>query len=210
METIVEREKVLEAEFRTPVNTESELIEVDGGYFIVKTEGITAPAPKPIDLVRPEVVKMWERQTRLAEATKIAEKAAADIGSGSFAAAADADKRLSYAQLGPVTRFGESLQRDYIIDSKRVGPDLLERLFKAKVGDVVTAPVLNGHVIARLKEIVPAKAEGELATAPAQLSASVKNTVSQDLLLQFTRALSERYPVTVNKEVVDQLTASRY
>ena len=209
VETIVEREKFLDAAFRAAVNVETPLMEVEGGYFVLRVTSITPPTPKQIDLVRPEVLTMWQRQTRLAEAQAIAEKKAAELKPGALSAEADADKRFSYGQLGPITRFGESLERAYIIDSKRVSPDLLERLFKAKVGDVVTAPVLNGHVIARLREILPAKAEGELASAPAQMAANLKSSVSQDLVLQFMRAVEDRFPVTVNKEVVDQLAAAQ-
>lgn len=209
IETIIEREKFLSAAFGAAQNIESPVLEVEGGYFIVKVTGITPPTPKPIETVRPEIAKLWERQTKLAEAGKIAEKAAADIGSGSYSAAAEADKRMSYGQLGPITRFGESRNLSYIIDSKRVSPDLLERLFMANVGDVVTAPVLNGHVIARLKEIVPARAEGESAAAPMQISGSVRMAMQQDLLAQFTRAAEDRYPVTVNQQVIDDLLAVR-
>lgn len=209
VETIVEREKLLSAAFRTNKGAESELVDVEGGYFVVKVQDIVPPAPKALALVRPELVTMWERQTRLADAKVIAEQVAAEIGSGSLAQKAENDKRFSYAQMGPITRFGESLKREYIIDSKRVSPDLLERLFKAKVGDIVSAPVVNGYVIARLKEVVPPRAEGEMAAAPTQIKLDVRNAMAQDLLLQFTRALENRYPVTVNQEVVDQLAASR-
>ncbi|MDX2224868.1 MAG: peptidyl-prolyl cis-trans isomerase [Rhodospirillaceae bacterium] len=203
---LIDRERFLATAFSTPVDQESELREIDGGFYALRVVGSTPPTPKPIDLVRPELVSLWQRLARIEETKKLAEKIAADIGpSTSMTQLADADQRLSYAQLGPLTRFGVSLDPAYIIDSRRVGPELLDQLFAAKVGDVMTAPVVDGYVVARLKEVVPPAPSGELATALSEIKAGTRNAMAQDLLSQFDRAIAGRYQVAVNQETLDQL-----
>jgi peptidyl-prolyl cis-trans isomerase D len=202
----VPQDKVLAAAFQTPVGTESRLLEIEGGYYVVRVNSSTPPAPKAMEFVRPEVVKMWEQQERLAAAKALAEKLAAEMGpSDTMSARMDKDNRLSYAKLGPITRFGESLARDYVVNSKRVGPEMLEKLFQAKPGDQFQAGVLGGYVVARLIEVVPAKPEGEMAKVADDVTQSTRQAVSQDLLEQFSRALNDRFPVTLNTKAINEV-----
>ncbi|MDX2142394.1 MAG: peptidyl-prolyl cis-trans isomerase [Rhodospirillaceae bacterium] len=202
----VPKDKLLATAFLTPVGTESPLNEIDGGYYIVKVNSSAPPAPKPMDSVRPEIVRLWEQQERAAAAKALAEKLVTSIGPSSvMSAEMDKDSRLSYAKLGPITRFGESLTRDYVVDSKRVGPEMLEKLFQAKPGEVFTAPVLGGYVVARLIEAVPAKPEGEMAKVADDVSQSTRQAMSQDLLEQFSRALNARFPVTLNTKAINDI-----
>lgn len=177
------------------------------GYYVLKVEGITPPRPKPFEDVKAQATLMWEKQQREAAAKDIAAKAQAQITpSTALNTLEAADKRLSYAQLGPVTRFGESPQQGVVVDTRRVSPELLEPLFAAKVGDVITAPVVDGIVIARLKDIRPAQ-PADPAAGYGQLVDALKNSIGSDLMDQFTRAFGKRYPVEVNKTVVDDLVS---
>lgn len=202
----VKQESFYNLAFSTPVGVESALNEVEGGYYILKVESSTPPAPKDMNKMRPEIAALWLRTAKLEAAKSLADNMAADLGpSGKMTALADKDKRLSYAQLGPITRFGESLTRDYVVDSKRVGPDMLDKLFKAKEGDTFVATVQGGYIVARLQSINDAKPEGELVEIYDGLKASTRNTISQDLLQQFTAALSDRYPVELNAKAIEEI-----
>lgn len=204
--SLVAPDKIYATAFSTPVGTESTLIEFQGGYYILRVESVTSPAPKPLEAVRSDVVKMWEKEQRLAAAKIVAEKISADVSpSVTMTSIADKDKRLSYAKLGPITRFGESLSKDYVVDAKRVGPDMLNRLFSAKADDKVISPVLGGYLVARLKEIIPAKAEGDLAQTFTDIQLSTRNAIGQDLLQQFSTAIAVRYPATINSQVIADL-----
>jgi peptidyl-prolyl cis-trans isomerase D len=202
----VAQDKFIQLAFATESGRESDLKDFDGGFYMLKVESITPPAPKPMDAMRPEIVKLWQTQERVKVAKAEAEKIAASLSpSVTLTALADKDKRLLYAKLGPLTRFGESLTRDYVVDSKRVGPEMLDKLFNAKVGDSFTATVQGGYIVARVQQIVPGKAEGELAAAMASLQNSTREAMTNDLLQQFTTALADRYPVKLNGKAIAEI-----
>ncbi len=175
------------------------------GYYVLKVEGITPPKPKPLAEVKAQATVMWEKQEREAAAKQIADAAVAKISASTALNTLEAaDKRLSYSVLGPVTRFGESPPLGAPIDMRRVSPELLAPLFNAKVGDVVTAAVADGVVVARLKEIVPAQA-AKPESGYAQLADSFKTAIGNDLMEEMSRAFAKRYPLEVNNTVVDDL-----
>ena len=116
---------------------------------------------------------------------------------------------VSYAPLGPITRFGEGLQSYHIVDSRRISPALLEKLFSAQAGDVISAPVVEGFVVARVKEIISPNAEGALLNAQMRLRAIVVNAMREDLADQIVQAFATRYPAEINNEVIDQTLALR-
>ena len=198
---------VLKVAFETPVGTESKLLDFEDGFYLLKIDAATPPTPKPIETVRTEVEKLWLNTQKILAAKGVAEKIAADLApSASLTSVADKDKRLSYAKLGPLTRFGESLTRDYVVDSKRVGPEMLTKLFSAKVSDNFVTSVQGGYVIARVKDISPpAKTEGDMAKSYTDLAQSTRNAIAQDLVRQFSTALFDRYPVQINAKVISDI-----
>lgn len=207
IDNIPDRQAFIRAAFSLQSGTDSGLKETAGrdGYYVLKVESITPPKPKPLAEVKAQATVMWERQEREAMAKDIAEKAAAKItASTALNTLEAADKRLSYAALGPVTRFGEAPPQGAPVDVRRVSPELLEPLFNAKIGDVVTASVADGVVVARLKEIVPAQA-AKPESGYTQLADSFKTAIGNDLMEEMSRAFGKRYPLEVNNTVVDDL-----
>ena len=72
---------------------------------------------------------------------------------------------------------------------------------------VVTAPAPDGYIVAKLIEILPADPAGDnegLEALRDQLAAGLQ----QDFMAQFIAALRERYDITVNQQLVDQLTGN--
>ena len=204
---IPERQAFIRTAFTLQSGADSGLKETAArdGYYVLKVESITPPKPKPLGDVKAQATLMWEKQQREAMAREIADKAAAQItATTAMTSLETADKRLSYAPLGPVTRFGESPQQGAVVDTRRVSPEVLEPLFNAKVGDVITATVLDGVVIARLKEIRPAQST-DAASGYGQLVEGLKTAIGSDLMDQITRAFSKRYPVEVNTAIIDDM-----
>lgn len=204
---IPDRQAFIRTAFSLQSGADSGLKETAGrdGYYVLKVESITPPKPKPLADVKAQATVMWEQQERAAAAKQIADAAAAKItASTALNTLEAADKRLSYGQLGPVTRFGEAPPAGSPIDMRRVSPELLEPLFKANVGDVFTAAVADGVVIARLKEIVPAQ-PNKPDSGYAQLADSFKTAIGNDLMEEMSRAFAKRYPLEVNNTVVDDL-----
>lgn len=208
----IDQKNLWKVAFETPVNKDSKLADLPSrdGYYVVHVDAVTPPTPKPLLDVRPKVAALWESEQKQAQAQALADKLAKDIGPSSQLSAIEAqDKRASYAPLGPITRFGEGPDRKNVVDAKRVSPDLLERLFKAKVGEVVVAPVQDGFVVARLKEVAGAAPTGTQAEVQKQLTDSIRNDIGSNLMDQVYNAFANRYPVEVDQTIVDSITATR-
>lgn len=201
-----DREAFLRNAFSTAVGADSGLknLAARNGYYVVHVDSVTPPTAKPFDTVRTEVVAMWERQSRATQAQELAEKVAKDVTATTNMAALEAsDKRLSYASVGPIRRTGQPPRADVRIDGRRVSSEVLDKMFAAKVGDVFSAPVIEGMVVARVKEIAPPSA-AELAEAESNGAKQLKNAIQSDLAEQMTRALAQRFPVEVNAKLIDQ------
>lgn len=208
----IDPQNLITVAFATPVGKDSKLMDLPSrdGYYIVHVDEITAPTPKAVLDVRPEVVKLWESTERFAQAQAAADKLAANINASTQMSALESkDKSVTYGDLGPVTRFGEALSKQHIIDETRVSPQLLDKLFTAKPGDVVVAQVATGVVVARLKDIATPQPVGELAPAYNELAASVRNEIGSNVVDQMMRAFNTRYPVQVDQKQLDGILASR-
>lgn len=204
---IPDRQAFIRTAFGLQSGADSGLKETAGrdGYYVLKVNEIVPPHPKPMADVKAQVALMWEKQQREQAAKEIADKAAAEITASTPMNTLEAkDKRLSYAALGPVTRFGEAPQGARPVDAHRVSPELLDALFAAKPGDVVTVPVADGVVVARLKEVRPAPAN-VAESGYSQLADSFKTAIGNDLMEEMSRAFGKRYPLEVNNTIVDDM-----
>ena len=202
----LDKDRFLLTAFNTDEGQDSALIELEsGGYYTLRVEELTLPTPKPFATVRPEVVLHWQQleRDRIAENLAIALTSEIEV-SNNLSEVAALDDRVTHAQLGPVNRFGESLQLDYIIDTDLISQDVLERLFNANPGESFSAPVETGYVVARLREI-GSGLQGRNDSARNQILSGAKTAMGQDLLTQLFRGLTERYPAVVNQEALDQL-----
>ncbi len=207
---IVDPLNFLPTAFTTPAGKDSKLMDLPtrDGYYAIHVDAVTPPAPKALIDVRPRVAALWEAGERTAQAQAIADKLAADIGPSTQLSTFNAKvKDSSYAPLGPMTRFGEGLDRQHVIDSARVSPQALDKLFAAKIGDVFVAPVATGILIARLKAIETPKAAGDTARAREDLEISLRNDIGSNLMDQVTRAFAQRFPVEVDQKTVDAMVA---
>jgi peptidyl-prolyl cis-trans isomerase D len=205
-EGLLDQEHFLETAFSTPAGSTGALTEIPKGYYVLAVEKITPPAPKPLDSVRNDVIALWEKQQRAKAAHEIAKKLAAEIGpSGSVADAAAKEKAASYAQLGPLTRSGDGLNAGHMIDKGRISPELLTKLFAAKPGDVVTADVATGVLVARLRDVVPPGQDGDAAQLRAQMAKFVKDGIADDLATEMGRAFATRFPAKINSKSLETL-----
>ena len=204
---LIDNERFIRTAFGLTAGTESKLLEIPKGYYVVRLEAITPPSPRPFEDVRSAVQALADKQSRIAAARAMAAKLVGEIGPATGMPALAKDKSVTFAQVGPVTRFGQGLSRDILIDSKRLGPELLEKLFAAKPGEVVSAPVVDGVVVARLREIVPPGPVGDAAKANAEIENAVKVGIGNDLLTAMNRAFAERYPSAINKAALDKIVS---
>ncbi|MGE3475336.1 MAG: peptidyl-prolyl cis-trans isomerase [Rhodospirillaceae bacterium] len=205
---IVDPQGLLTTAFTLPTGGDSGLKDLPGrdGYYVVKVEGVTPPAARPIEEVRPELLAMWQRDKALAEARKIADKIAAEVGpSSDMSSMGTKDGKVSYGLLTAVTRTGQPLDRFHLLDTGRLSAPMLAKLFAAKPGEVITADTSDGVVVARLKDVVTPQAVGPQALVRNQIAGDLRNAVTGDIMEQMTAEFTKRYPVEVNRTVVDQM-----
>ena len=173
---------------------------------VVKVEAITAAAPKPLEEVRGQLVAIWQRDKAMAEARKLADTLAAEVGASTALSSLETkDGKVTYGFIGPITRAGRPVDTLHMVDTGRLSAQMLDKLFTAKPGEVFTAEATEGVVIVRLKDTIIPQPVGPLAVARNQLNAELRNAVTNDMMEQMGADFSKRYPVEVNQVIVDQM-----
>lgn len=185
--------------FQTRQGGESLLNEaVEGGYFVLRIDGVAAPGPIPFELVRGEVARDWG----VAEQARLTEEFAADLFEraklGTDLAALGAEMGIDFSIASSVTRAGGA--------SSGMSAQLVGELFGLNIGEVAQAPSFaGGFAIGKLVEIVaadPAANEDALAALIRQFSANM----SEDLLTQYQGALEIRFGVEIDRAVFERAT----
>lgn len=205
---LIDRELFLRTVFTLPAGGDTGLKDLPNrdGYYVAKVESITSPAPRPFEEVRAEVTAISQRDAAMAEARKIADGLAAEIGPSTVLSAHETkDGKVTYGLIGPVTRFGQPLDRFHLVDTGRLSAQMLGKLFSAKAGEVFTADVAEGVLVARVKEIIVPQPVGQLAATRDEINNSLRNAIANDLVEQMSNTFSSRYAVDVNQAVVDQI-----
>jgi peptidyl-prolyl cis-trans isomerase D len=205
---LFDSQRMVAAAFKLPVGGTSNLMDIPNGNYLITVDSITPPTPTPFAEVRQRVANIWEKQTRAKAAEEMAAKVAADAGASSLSDIAAKNSAANYAQLGPITRFGDGLNPSHMIDKNRVSPELVTKLFAAKTGDVMSAPVAGGAVVARLREVIHPDNSGDAAQIRAELTESMKQGMADDLVKQMTEAFAARFPAQVNTKSVGSLVTT--
>jgi peptidyl-prolyl cis-trans isomerase D len=189
--------QVLEEAFRLGQGEQSRLIETpEGAYAVVQVEGIRPAALRPLDEVRDQVVAAWQAEQRSAAAAKRAEELAQDLRAGK---SVDEVAKASGARPGrtePLPRGGRA--------RGGVPPLVVEQLFEAKPGEVVTGPAEGGQMVARLAEVQVPDPAADAARLD-QLRQALTQSIQQDLLAQYVGALRAEHGVEINRPLLDTL-----
>ncbi len=136
---IPKQPQFLDQVFRTETGEESDLFQTDDGQnFVVKVNGITPPAVRPLDSVREDVKEGWLNETRnkLLQ-TKIQQLVADAQKSGSLA---EAGKAVGHA---PVTSM--PLKRGETGDTFSM--ELINQIFARTPGSIVSGPAGKGNAV---------------------------------------------------------------
>ncbi len=186
--------KFLDVAFSTSPDQESALTEAgDDGYFIIRVDSTTEPALKSLDSVRGAVADAWKAQQRRELAEKSAETLVYGLkAGGDFTKLAD-DMGLTISTSQPVNRSGAG---------SILPRDLVGSLFKAKIGETVSAPGNDGHVVAKLKEAIAANPVVD-AEQVKKLGGELNDAIRGDLMNQLASGLRQRFPVTINTEAIN-------
>ncbi len=205
---LYDRNSLLTNAFTLPEGGDSGLKDLPDrdGYYVVKVEGITPPAPRAIEEVRSEITAIWRRDKTMAEGRKLADTLAAEIGASTVLSSLETkDGKVTYGLIGPITRAGAPLDRLHMVDTGRLSASVLEKLFTAKPGEVFTADATDGIVIVRLKDVTVPQPVGAMSMERNEINMTLRNAITGDMMEQMNADFTLRYPVEVNKTVVDTM-----
>jgi peptidyl-prolyl cis-trans isomerase D len=191
--------EVLTAAFETASGRETQLIEGrDNTWFIVRVDGITPSALRPLAEVRNDAIALWQAEKREAAAKARAEQILASVKSGRTLEAAAAPFNLKPTAIPPTLRATNYDPR------AAVPPEVNAQLFSIAVGETAVVPGRDGVHVVRLGQVVPADPAADSATVD-QLRAQLQQQIAGDLIGEFADALRQRYGVTINSDVINRL-----
>jgi peptidyl-prolyl cis-trans isomerase D len=171
----------------------------DGGSYLLKVEGSTPPALRPLASIRDKVLAAWKAETGAQAATSKAKEIAEKLKAGADLAALAKDIGGSVVATKPLMRDGSGADAT-------IPATLLAGLFKAKPGEVVTAslPDNGGAVVAKLTRVIAADPSAN-PKAKEQLAQSIGNGLANDLIGEYQAALERDIGVTINRAVLDTI-----
>ena len=169
----------------------------DGNYFILRVDGITPATTRPLDAVRADVIALWKQQERERLARAQAEALAQRARDGETLAAIAETEGLSVETQNGLTREGGG-------DAALISPELRNNLFDIKPGAITTARGVRGVQVAKLVEIRPVEAGADPDGVTA-IRDSLQQSLQNDLLVQFSTALSQQYDLNINHGLIDNL-----
>jgi peptidyl-prolyl cis-trans isomerase D len=184
-------DQFLDVAFHTDVNTESPLTEVqNNGYFLLRVDSMTPPAPKPLADIKTEVIATWQSEQRHEAAREKAEKLAARIKAGESIAQVAKDSGLKIEETKP---FGREPAEGAALPAPVVA-----EMFRVEVGGVATGPLQSATVVARLAQIQgfdPAANQAVAAAAGRRIAQAVAGDVAD----QYVAALNTTFGVKVDR-----------
>ena len=169
----------------------------DGGYFILRVDGVTPAQLRPLDEVRDQVVALWRDAHQAEKVREVATALADRARNGESLEDIAQAEGYSVETTVPLTRFESDPARS-------IAPSLAGKLFDLKRGEIDTVLAPDGHVVFELLEIQAADTASQ-ETAVTALSTGLSNAMRNDMLEQFMANLRAEYSVTVNQTAIDNV-----
>lgn len=184
-------DQFLDVAFHTDQNTESPLTEVpNNGYFLLRVDGITPPAPKPLTEIKSEILANWQAERRHELAREKAEKLVERLRAGESMAVVAQSAGLKVDTSKPFSR--ESAEGTIL------PPQVTAELFRAPLGGIATGSMQTGTLIARLSKVIPFDPKANEAITDAARR-RVSQMVSNDITDQYIAALNTTFGVKVDR-----------
>lgn len=142
--------KLLKAAFALAQGGESDMTDDgEGEYFAVHVDKVIPPALPSLDEIRAPLTQYWRTQDEMTRLNAKAEELAGKIRKGESLEAAAAEVHAQVGHAVGVTRVAMAQNRS-------LSPDLMEKLFSAKAGDIFTGQTAQIPVmVARLDTVRP-------------------------------------------------------
>ncbi len=191
-------EDFLSIAFATDAGEESMLTETkEGSFFILRVDQVTPTALRPLEDIRQQVVADWQAAARKGKAEEMATKIIEQAKSGKSLKKLASSQRLTIKTSGPLMRNTEDSDAGILYE-------LLEKIFAAKVGDVVMAPSRDGYTVAEVKKIQRADIDKDT-EALENVRSNLLQSLANDILDQYIAALEKKYPVEINRSAIESV-----
>ena len=183
----------LDIAFHTDQGTESQMTENgDDGAFLLRVDGITAPAPRPLDQIKDQAIKAWQADKRHELAKEKADSIAAGLREGNPLTQIAKTPGIETRTSAPFTRDAKDQA------SAGIPPIAISKLFKADAGGVDVVEDKGGWAAVRLVRVVAADPSAH----PDQVRA-VRNGLAQsiagDLSDAYLAVLGETFGVKIDR-----------
>ncbi|HEX2527680.1 MAG TPA: SurA N-terminal domain-containing protein [Geminicoccus sp.] len=167
----------------------------DGGAFLLRVDAIEPERDRRLDEVRDEVQAAWLADARKARANTIATELLAAVKSGKTLEEAAAGRTdAAVLPIGP-------LKRNDLGEANELGPQAVERLFAAPVGELPAEPLEleAGYGVLVTDQVIPATPAGEDA-----LNSQIAGEMTSDVVEQYDQALRRMFPPVVHESALAQ------
>lgn len=178
---------------------DSTLVEAEDGtaFFVVRVDGVTPPALRPLDTVMQELTQAWDRDKRAQMAAELANTVKSRLEAGEAANAVAASLDLTAAATQLFTRDGDGLAQISL------PANVITDLFALRQGQVISSPGTGAHTVAKLTEIATVLPDPGNPVY-AQVAEQTAETMQNDLLAQLSAALEGTYGVSLNRNAMAQ------
>ena len=197
---LAKQRKIIDTAFATPEGETSLLTETDdGNFFIVRVDGITPAALKPLDAVHDQVRDAWRRDKLVEMAATRATAATEQLNGGAAIDAVATEIGAKLFTSGAIRRDGDGA-------GKVFSPALVATLFTLEPGKAAAGPSGDGggSAIIRLKSVFPADPNAD-AKGIAALRDSLRAGIEADVATEYRAALKQRFPVSIDTGAVAAL-----
>ncbi len=182
-----------------PGQLSAQIEDGSGGYFILQVDQLTPASLRPLDQVKDKVLADWQAEARDRAAAEQAAKIVDRIKLGE-------DLKSIAQSLGVAIKHSSPFTRDTGDEANDVPASLATLLFAVKRGQAATAPSDSttnpGHVVAVVAEIMPANPLAD-AGGIKKLADELSQTMAQDLVSQFRKALEGEIAVTIEPRATE-------
>jgi peptidyl-prolyl cis-trans isomerase D len=191
-------QQIVPAIFNTPEGQTTDLIDIgENSYALLRVEGVTPAAVRPLDQVRDRVIADWQQAQREKLAGEEAKKLVERLSGGE-------DIAKIAAELNVPVKTSQAFTRDAGDAAADLSPEAAAKLFAVKSGQFIASPSGQGQVVARLDSIEPANPAADTEQVD-KLRADLREKLANDLLVQFSAALREQIPVTTDTAALEAL-----
>lgn len=192
----------LSTAFDTTEGSDTQLLEgKKDTWFMIHVGGVTPSALKPLDTVHDEVVALWITKKQSEAAKARADEILKAVKDGKPLDQAASAYKLTVSPVAPAVRDAG------FKPGATVSPEITARLFSLKPNEAAVVPGRDGYNVVRLTQVVAADPANDAAGVE-QVRTQLRQQIGGDTVATYVDALRARYGVTIDHQVVDQITGA--